>query len=150
VARPDGSGDGTGDGTSTYMTTYRPARAATQWNAQNGALQLLARRGTPVLRLRYEDFVATPEQSLRQAARFAGIAAGDLPLGFLGSDGESRYALLSGAHTASGNPMRFATGKVPIRGDDRWRAAMPGAERRMVTALTLPLLSHYGYIGRAA
>ena len=145
VARPDGTGDGTG----TYMTTYRPARAATQWNAQNGALQLLARRGTPVLRLRYEDFVAAPEQSLRQAARFAGIAAGDPPLGFLGSDRESRYALLSEAHTASGNPMRFATGKVPIRGDDRWRAVMPGAERRMVTALTLPLLWHYGYLGRA-
>lgn len=146
VARPERAGGGAG----IYMTTYRPARAAAQWNAQNGALQLLARRGTPVLRLRYEDFVAAPEQSLRQAARFAGLAAGDLPLGILGPDGESWCALLSEAHTASGNPMRFATGKVPIRGDDRWRAAMPRAERRMVTALTLPLLSHYGYIGRAA
>ena len=45
--------------------------------------------------------------------------------------------------------MRFATGKVPIHSDDRWRAAMPAADRRTVTALTLPLLSHYGYIGRA-
>jgi hypothetical protein len=160
VARPDRPGGerpespesagGPEGGTGSYMTTYTPARAAAQWNAQNGALQLLARRGTPVLRLRYEDFVAAPEQSVRQAARFAGLAAADLPLGYLGSDGESRCALLSEAHTASGNPMRFATGKVPIRGDDRWRAAMPGAERRTVTALTLPLLSHYGYIGRSA
>ncbi len=142
VARPDGD-------TGNYMTTYRPARAAAQWNAQNGALQLLARRGTEVLRLRYEDFVAAPEQAVRQAATFAGLAAGDLPLGVLGSDDESRCALLSKAHTASGNPLRFVTGKVPIRSDDRWRASMPGAERRTVTALTLPLLSHYGYIGRA-
>jgi Sulfotransferase domain len=137
-------------GPSAYMTSYPPARAAAQWNAQNGALQLLARRGTPVLRLRYEDIVAAPGQSVRQAARFAGLAAGDLSLDFLGSDGESRCALLSQAHTASGNPIRFATGKVPIRSDDRWRAAMPGAQRRAVTALTLPLLSHYGYVGRAA
>ncbi len=57
---------------------------------------------------------------------------------------------MSKAHTASGNPLRFAAGKVPIRSDDRWRASMPDAERRTVTALTLPLLSHYGYIGRAA
>ena len=142
VPRPDG-------GTGNFMTTYRPARAAAQWNAQNGALQLLARRGTAVQRLRYEDFVAAPEQSLRQAAKFAGLAADDLPLGFLGSDGQSRCALLSEAHTASGNPMRFTTGKVPIRSDDRWRAAMPDAQRRTVTAITLPLLSHYGYIGRA-
>lgn len=158
VARPDrcvgpdrSGGPGRPEGgTGSYMTTYSPARAAAQWNAQNGALQLLARRGTPVLRLRYEDFVAAPEQSVRQAARFAGLGSVDLPLGFLGSDGESPCALLSQAHTASGNPLRFAIGKVPISSDDRWRAAMPAAERRTVTALTLPLLSHYGYIGRSA
>ena len=142
VARPDGPGN--------YMTTYPPARAAALWNAQNGALQLLARRGAPVLRLRYEDFVAAPEQSLRQVAGFAGLAAGDLTMGFLSSDGGSRCVQLNKAHTASGNPLRFATGKVPIRSDERWRAAMPGVERRTVTALTLPLLSHYGYIGRTA
>jgi hypothetical protein len=162
VARPDRPGqsdrpdrhtssDGPGDGgTGRYMTTYAPARAAAQWNAQNAALQLLGQRGAPVLRLRYEDFVAAPEQTMRQAARFAGLAGSDLHLGFLGSDGQSPCALLNTAHTASGNPLRFATGKLPIRGDDRWRAAMPDAQRRTVTALTLPLLSHYGYLGHAA
>ena len=150
VARPDRP-DLVGDeGAGRYMTTYGPARAAAQWNGQNAALQLLARRGTPVLRLRYEDFVAAPEDTVRQAARFAGLAGSDLPLGFLGSDGQSPCALLNKAHTASGNPLRFATGKVPIRDDDRWRAAMPDAQRRTVTALTLPLLSHYGYVGRVA
>jgi hypothetical protein len=46
--------------------------------------------------------------------------------------------------------MRFSTGNVSIRGDERWREAMPGGHRRAVTAMTLPLLSHYGYLGRAA
>ena len=46
--------------------------------------------------------------------------------------------------------MRFATGKVAIRGDERWRTAMPDAQRRTVTAMTLPLLKHYGYLGRPA
>jgi len=52
--------------------------------------------------------------------------------------------------TASGNPMRFTTGKVAIRRDDRWRTAMPPSHRRTVTALTLPLLARYGYPRRAA
>jgi Sulfotransferase domain len=144
VARPEAAA---GDGS--YMTTYAPSRAAGHWNAQNGALALLARRGTPVLRLRYEDLVTEPEQTLRRAATFAGVPAGDLDLPFLHGEGDERYAELTRSHTASGNPMRFTTGKVPIKGDDRWRAAMPGRQRRTVTALTLPLLTQYGYLRRA-
>ncbi len=144
VARPEAGATGPGG----YMTTYRPVRAAGHWNAQNGALQLLARRGTPVLRVRYEDLVDAPEQTLRRVATFAGVPAGSLSLPFLHTAGGSCYAELTTAHTASGNPMRFATGKVAIRGDDRWRAAMPGKDRRTVTALTLPLLSWYGYLRR--
>ena len=30
-----------------------------------------------------------------------------------------------GTNSVAGNPMRFATGKVPIRRDERWRAGMP-------------------------
>lgn len=132
------------------MTTYPPVSAAWHWNAQNGALQLLARRGTAVLRVRYEDLVSAPEQTLRRVATFAGVPAGRLGLPFLHARDGSCHAELTKAHTASGNPMRFTTGKVVIRGDDRWRSAMPDRDRRTVTALTLPLLSRYGYLGRAA
>ena len=143
VARPDASAE-------SFMTTYRPLRAAGQWNTQNGALQLLGRRGTPVLRVRYEDLVGSVEQTMLTLGQFAGLPAGDGGLAFLGSDGESRCAVLHEAHTASGNPMRFSSGTVTIRGDERWRTAMPYSDRRTVTAMTLPLLSHYGYVGRAA
>ena len=145
VARPETDAAGP----ARYMTTYPPIRAAGHWNAQNGALQLLARGGTPVLRVRYEDLVDTPEQTLRRVATFAGVPAGSLGLSFLHTEGDSNYADLTKSHTASGNPMRFTTGKVAIRGDDRWRAAMPDKDRRTVTALTLPLLSRYGYLRRA-
>src|SRR5258705_344197 len=144
VARPDGD-------TGNYMTTYRPARAAAQWNAQNGALQLLARRGTEVLRLRYEDFVAAPEQAVRQAATFAGLAAGDLSLGFLGSDDESRDALVADGSQPD-QLLALANDRSPGLGgarncgilasrtdlvafcddDDRW---LPGKLRAQVAAL---------------
>ena len=43
--------------------------------------------------------------------------------------------------------MRFTTGQVPIRYDGAWRSAMLAGNRRTVTALTLPLLMRYGYLG---
>jgi hypothetical protein len=149
VARPEASESGQ-ESPGSFMTTYSPARAAGHWNAQNGALQLLTRRGTPVLRVRYEDLVEATEQTLRRAATFAGLPAGDLTLPFLHAEGDDPYAELTTAHTASGNPMRFRTGRLPIRGDDRWRSAMPPEHRRIVTALTFPLLKRYRYLGRAA
>ena len=128
-----------------YMTRYSPAVAAGQWNGQNAAFHLL--RGVPVLRMRYEDFVAAPEAALDRIAGLAGLPPVPPGYSFLGADGGSRWAELEPGHSVSGNPMRFATGKIPVRPDERWRAGMPKAQRRAVTALTLPLLAGYGYLG---
>jgi len=143
VRRPDCSG-------LSYMTSYPAATAAMQWNVQNGALELLARSGTAAMRVRYEDLVDAPARTLAQIAGFAGVAAGPGGLPFLGSAADGCWADLGAAHTVSGNPMRFATGRIPIRRDDQWRAAMPDPQRRTVTALTFPLLARYGYARRAA
>lgn len=138
VLRPESAAD-------PYMQTYSPATAAGLWNAQNGALQVLAAEGVPTLRIRYEDLVTEPAAMLRKIAEFAGIAAGDAGPAFLGGEPGAPWAELSTSHTASGNPMRFVTGKISIRSDDRWRTEMPSTQRRTVTALTLPLLATYGY-----
>ena len=74
--------------------------------------------------------MTAPSATLAKVASFAGIPASGADLGFLGTDGSTSWAELGAAHTASGNPMRFATGRIPIRMDDRWRAAMPSAQRR--------------------
>jgi hypothetical protein len=139
VRRPEASAD-------SYMTRYSAARAAGQWNAQNGALQLLARSGTPMLRVRYEDLATSVKPALRAIAGFVGLPADEARLSFVGGAGPAQWAELGQAHTAAGNPMRFLVGKVPIKADDRWQTAMPQAQRRAVTALTLPLLRHYGYV----
>ena len=143
VSRPDVSAN-------SFMTTYKPATAAAHWNTQNAALQLLAAKGVPTLRVRYEDLVAAPALTLAGIARFAGIGTAGSALSFLGADKDHHWAALSPAHTASGNPMRFTTGKIDIRSDERWRAAMPAGQRHTVTAITLPLLTRYGYARSAA
>jgi hypothetical protein len=57
---------------------------------------------------------------------------------------------LAPTHSVKGNPDRFRTGPIEIRLDDEWRRAMRPRDRRVVTALTWPLLLRYGYAaGRA-
>lgn len=138
VERPEAGGG-------SYMTRYSPFRAAREWNMQNASLGLLARSQTPVLRVRYEDLVSDVKPTLRRISDFAGLTVTEDELGFVGGGEREQWAELRQAHTAAGNPMRFKTGKITISKDDRWQTAMPGGQRRAVTALTLPLLSRYGY-----
>jgi hypothetical protein len=143
VQRPEASAG-------SYMTRYSPVRAAKEWDMQNGALQLLSRGRSPVLRVRYEDLVSAVKPTLRTIAKFGGMTVDEPGLAFISGSGSGQWAELSQSHSAAGNPMRFTTGRIAIKPDDRWQTAMPGPQRRTVTALTLPLLRHYGYAGNAA
>ena len=123
------------------MTQYSPVRSALLWDAHNMSLSVLAQLGTPRLLMRYEDFVADPRAAVRRIAGFAGlpVTAGDLH--FLGDD----HVDLTTAHTVAGNPMRFRTGRIELRRDDAWREELPRRQQRVISALTAPLLSRYGY-----
>jgi hypothetical protein len=129
------------------MTRYSPSRSALLWNAHNASFGVLGRLGVPVLRVRYEEMLADPVATLRGIARFA-----DLPeptLSFLRESDDGYVADLGPSHSAAGNPMRFTIGTVPLRRDEAWRRSLPAGQRRLVGALTAPLLSAYGYpLGR--
>jgi sulfotransferase family protein len=129
-----------------FMAQWSPAKTAVHWNAENAAFALLARRGTTTTRLRYEEFLRAPAEALRQCAEFAGLTVDDAALAFLTENAGVVSARLSATHTASGNPMRFQTGPIQLRRDETWRTRLAAQDRRTVTALTLPLLRHYGYI----
>jgi hypothetical protein len=134
VARPEADGAG-------EMTRYTPARSALLWNAHNAAFDLLAKRGVPVRRTRYEQVVADPRAALLQLAGFAGLDVSADDLAFLGE----RHADFGVGHSAAGNPMRFSVGRVPLRRDDGWHAGLPAAQRRLVGAVCAPMLRAYGY-----
>lgn len=134
VARPEATG-------ADVMTRYSPGRSALLWNAHNAAFDLLARRGVAVRRLRYEDFVADPRQAVRELAAFAGLDIRANPLHFLG---DTHVDLRTG-HSAAGNPMRFTTGRVPLRPDEAWRDALPAGQRWLVGAICAPQLRRYRY-----
>ena len=128
------------------MTRYSPGRSALLWNAHNAAFGLLGRCGVPVHRIRYEELLANPRGAIHALAGFAGLDASTVDLSFLGRDPDgTEYADLRACHSAAGNPMRFTVGRVPLRRDDAWRRALPPRQRRVVAALTAPLLGAYGY-----
>nr|WP_244911598.1 sulfotransferase [Actinoplanes regularis] len=134
VARPES--DGTDE-----MTRYSPGRSALLWNAHNAAFGLLARRGVPVRRIRYEEFLADPRAGLIRLADFAGITLQPTDLDFL----RPGHADLGVGHSAAGNPMRFTVGRLPLRRDDAWVRSLPAAQRRLVGAVCGPMLRAYGY-----
>jgi hypothetical protein len=121
------------------MTRYPPGRSALLWNAHNAAFGLLHHRGVPVRRVRYEALLSDPAGTVRELADFAGVATG--PLDFL-TDHSVR---LGRCHSAAGNPMRFATGEIPLRHDEAWRTQLPPRQRHLVGVLTAPFLTLYGY-----
>ncbi len=134
VTRPE-----TADGTP--MPTYSPPSAAAWWDAFNVALGSLRVTGARVVGLRYEDLLADPARHLRRILAPTGLALDDGWDDFLTPEG----ARLGPSHSVAGNPMRFRTGTIPLRHDDAWRRSLPGRDRRIVTALTAPLLAAYGY-----
>nr|WP_229829886.1 sulfotransferase [Actinoplanes ianthinogenes] len=123
------------------MTRYSPGRSALLWNAHNAAFGLLARRGVPVRRIRYEEFLADPRAGLIRLADFAGLALHPTDLDFL----RPGHADLRTGHSAAGNPMRFTVGRLPLRHDDAWMQSLPAAQRRLVGAVCGPMLRAYGY-----
>jgi hypothetical protein len=123
------------------MTRMSAARSARQWVKWNLAAELLWRRWPGgYLRLRYEDFVAAPQRVVAEVARLAlDEAPGALP--FRGA----AEVELRASHSMAGNPSRFQSGVVALRRDEAWRERLPRRQRRLVTALTWPLLVRYGY-----
>lgn len=134
------------EGEPTLLPRHGSVTCALRYDLYNGAHHVLAarerREGRTMLRVRYEDLVEDPARWLLDVARHADPTVGpELP--FL--DRGTREVSLAPSHLVDGNPVRFVQGPVPLREDGAWRSSLRAGERRLVTALTLPLVARYGY-----
>lgn len=134
VTRPEIVG---GDAT---MPRYGVVPSALRWDVYSLLVLALRLLRVPVLVLRYEDFVADPAAGLRRVLDHAGVP---VPPAFP-HVGDAVVDLLP-EHTVAGNPMRFRTGTVPLRADERWRTEMPRRDRLVVSVLTAPVRGVLGY-----
>lgn len=126
-------------GVRSVMTRYPPSVLALTWLRHNLVIDALRVLGVPTMRMRYEDWVNGPDAALRRVLSFLGLA--ERPNEHVGHD----WVEIPAAHTCSGNPMRFQTGRIRVRRDDEWQQLLTERSRRLVTAVTGPLLSAYGY-----
>jgi hypothetical protein len=124
-----------------YLERYDPVSASARYLVYNALTARLARRGLPLLLVRYEDFVARPAASVRTIAAFAGAIPSEQDLDCIGPD----WVELRPNHTVDGNPMRFSVGTVKLVADEEWRQRMRRRDRVLVTAITGPLLRRYRY-----
>ncbi len=134
VARSDNPGK--------EMRRRGPGRTAVRWTTDNALFELLGRTGTPRATVRYEDFVAAPEERTRELADFLGLD----PDSVGGIFPAPSTVDLAPDHSVWGNPMRLRSGPETLRADEGWRASMQPGSRRTVTALSWPALARYGYL----
>jgi hypothetical protein len=121
------------------MARFAVTRTALAWDLTNAAAEAIRSLGCAYTRVRYEDLVADPPCELRRIA--GDLDLGPADLSFL----SGRRAELRASHTVAGNPMRFEVGPVDLLPDEEWSVRMPRRDRMVVTALSWPLLVHYGY-----
>jgi hypothetical protein len=125
-----------------YMAQVSPGRMALRWIDYNVLFQFLGTRGIPRLFVRYESLVADPENSLRQIIAHTDEHASGVTAATCAEPSDAG----SGVHTISGNPLRFGGTPRVLRVDDEWKVAMSARQRRLVSAVTWPLLMRYGYL----
>jgi hypothetical protein len=124
-----------------YMPRYSYFRTVFQWTSANTGMHLLARNSSVRYALvRYEDFVQDPNVTLHHILEHCDIITTNEPLVTGG-----QVNLLEN-HTVSGNPLRFQKGAVQITPDLEWKHRMPTMTRKLLTALSWPLLLRYKYI----
>jgi hypothetical protein len=108
----------------------------------NASAEILRKKLAPeqYYLLRYEDFVAEPQKSVRDIIQLTGELVTELP--FL----DHRSVKLDANHSFSGNPNRFTTGAVELRSDDEWKLKMKYFDKFLVTSQCWPLLLKYHYL----
>lgn len=127
-----------------FRVRRTPPKTAEKWTWMNLSFDALPWTGEPVTRVTYESLVGSPERTVATVLRGIGRPPGDGDLGFI----QGNQVDLAVDHFAAGSRMRLQAGPVPLVLDEVWRRELSTSHRRLVTAMSLPLLRRYGYAVR--
>jgi hypothetical protein len=104
-------------------------KIAFHWVKHNARIERLE----PDHRVRYEDFVATPDATRTTIATLVGAP----PSAATGATTEN--------HAVSGNPGRRSPGPLVVALDDAWKRELPRRHRAAITFAIAPVIVRYGY-----
>ena len=122
-----------------FMPQYSASRSSLAWLRRNVLAELNTIIARSTHRLRYEDLVAEPSETLGGIRRSLGLP--ELEASFVNGS----CARLTPRHSVAGNSSRFDNGVVKLKLDDEWTTALAPTARRAVEFLTMPLRHRYGY-----
>ncbi len=122
------------------LGSYTLKDSSLGWDLRNLAIETLpAHANIRYHRLRYEDFVSQPQQSIEAILNFAQVTPNALPFN---TPTEVNMGI---THSIFGNDNRAETGAIALRLDEVWRQKMDRADQLKVSLMTWPLLMKYGY-----
>jgi hypothetical protein len=123
-----------------YVYALPSWKTTAYWHGFNLATQAITRRYPEhSVFVRHEDFTADPAGVIGALLSFCGAEPAANPM-------RGRHVDLHPNHTVTGNPDRFQSGPVVVRGsDDAWRAELSPAAKLAAGALSWPLFVRYGY-----
>ncbi|CAN5325012.1 sulfotransferase [soil metagenome] len=126
-----------------HMKRHGVLSSSRHWVARNFITERLwadREKAGRYLRLRYEDFVDRPRETVLEIRDMLGqLSEVDFFTG-------PRTVVLRPTHQFLGNPSRFGTGEKKIAADREWETKMPLRDRLLATAISMPMLRHYGYV----
>ena len=122
------------------MDRFPPRKSALLWLLWNSLSSARFRHVDRYVFARYEDLTKQPREQLTRLVESVGLRAVDDAV-FV----DDHAVLLGRNHTVAGNPGRRRTGPTVITDDSEWQQAMSTGARLEVSAVTLPLMHHYGY-----
>ncbi|MEP7350087.1 MAG: sulfotransferase [Sphingorhabdus sp.] len=111
---------------------------AVRWAFINLAVEMLRiklGRGRSI-RVRYEDFIADPADTLGRIVRLVGADSTRAPY----QEGQALFP----QHQVAGSRHRMLE-SITLRSDEGWKNEMPGFKQFIFTALCAPLMWRYGY-----
>jgi hypothetical protein len=120
--------------------THNSVKGALAWDTLNLVTEATWRNSRRYVRVRLEDFVREPRKVVERILDMTQESVERLP--FV----DSSRVELQPTHSRGGSPSRFNTGTVELRVDEAWKEEMLPSDKTVITTLTWPLLSRYGYL----
>jgi hypothetical protein len=131
--KPDGTGSGG------HMGREGILKSTAMYVATHLAIeQMLMKKAEHYMKLRYEDFVERPRQTVESILGMLGVSQHPPFV-------SDNAVQLRPVHCLSGNPSKFKRGVVTLTRDNEWRTKMAPLDRLKATAVSFPLLWKYGY-----
>lgn len=122
------------------LPSFSAWRTAIGWTIRNLLIEWYLPRRIPRVVVRYEDFADDPTGVIEHAVTRLGLEHR-----FTWAHVDGRIVTLPADHAFGGNPGVVARTTATVTPDDDWRTHLPANERRVVAALSAPMMRRYRY-----